>query len=115
MGEYSDIFVGLDVAKDRHAVAIAEGGRDGDLRYFGEIGSDAASVRALVRKLAAPGRRLRFCYEAGPTGYGLKREIEALGHECVVIALDLSRICAAPSARLGHLAFESQGAFASQC
>jgi hypothetical protein len=29
--------------------------------------------------------------------------------------LDLSRICAAPSARLGHLAFEGQGAFASQC
>jgi hypothetical protein len=29
--------------------------------------------------------------------------------------LDLSRICAAPGARLGHLAFEGQGAFASQC
>ena len=29
--------------------------------------------------------------------------------------VDLSRICAAPSARLGHLAFEGQGAFASQC
>ena len=29
--------------------------------------------------------------------------------------LDLSRICAAPSARLGHVAFEGQGAFASQC
>jgi nitrile hydratase len=27
----------------------------------------------------------------------------------------LSRICAAPTARLGHLAFEGQGAFASQC
>jgi DNA replication protein DnaC len=30
-------------------------------------------------------------------------------------ALVLSRNCAAPSARLGHLAFEGQGAFASQC
>lgn len=29
--------------------------------------------------------------------------------------MDLSRICAAPSARLGHLAFEGQGAFTSQC
>jgi hypothetical protein len=29
--------------------------------------------------------------------------------------VDLSRICAAPGARLGHLAFEGQGAFASQC
>jgi hypothetical protein len=31
------------------------------------------------------------------------------------LELVLSRICAAPSARLGHLAFEGQGAFASQC
>ena len=29
--------------------------------------------------------------------------------------LVLSRICAAPSARLSHLALEGQGAFASQC
>jgi hypothetical protein len=28
--------------------------------------------------------------------------------------LDLSRICAAPIARLSHLAFEGQGAFSSQ-
>ncbi len=31
------------------------------------------------------------------------------------LRLDLSRICAAPNARLGHLAFEDQGAFACQC
>ena len=29
--------------------------------------------------------------------------------------MDLLRICAAPSARLGHLAFEGQGAFAARC
>ena len=33
----------------------------------------------------------------------------------LLLTVDLSRICAAPSARLGHLAFEGQGAFASQC
>ena len=31
-----------------------------------------------------------------------------------ILELVLSRICAAPSTRLGHLAFESQGAFPSQ-
>lgn len=36
-----------------------------------------------------PGVRLRFCYEAGPTGYGLKRLIEALGHNCAVTAPSL--------------------------
>lgn len=54
MGEYSDIFVGLDVAKDRHAVAIAEGGRDGDLRYFGEIGSDDATGQIDANTRARP-------------------------------------------------------------
>jgi len=36
---------------------------------------------------AAPGEkynRVQFCYEAGPTGYGLYRLITALGHDCAV-------------------------------
>ncbi len=33
--------------------------------------------------------RLRFCYEVGPTGYGLKRLIEDMGHACAVIAPSL--------------------------
>lgn len=89
MEDNNALFVGLDVSKDRHAVAVAESGRNGEVRYLGEISSDNASVGRLVRKLARPGLRLRVCYEAGPTGYGLKREIEALGHECAVIAPSL--------------------------
>lgn len=89
MEEHTEIFVGLDVAKDRHAVAVAEGGRSGELRYLGEIGANEGAIRRLVKKLARPGVRLRFCYEAGPTGYGLKRTIEELGHECAVIAPSL--------------------------
>ena len=89
MKEYTEVFVGLDVAKDRHAVAIAEEGRNGEVRYLGEVGADDASIRRLVRKLERPGVRLRFCHEAGPTGYGLKRAIEALGHDCAVIAPSL--------------------------
>ena len=89
MGENGEVFVGLDVSKDSHSVAIAEARREGDVRSFGEIGSDAASVRRLVRKLERPGVRLRFCYGAGPTGYGPKRRIEALGHDCAVIAPSL--------------------------
>ena len=89
MVEDSELFIGLDVSKDSHAVAVAEGGRGGEVRSHGEIGSDAASVRRLVRKLDRPGLRLRFCYEAGPTGYGLKRLIEEMGHECAVIAPSL--------------------------
>ena len=89
MVECSDLFIGMDVSKDRHAVAVADGGRDGEVRYFGEIGSDGGSVRRLVRKLERQGVDLRFCYEAGPTGYGLQRLIEGLGHEFAVIAPSL--------------------------
>ncbi len=89
MVDCSEVFIGLDVSKDRHAVAVADGGRDGEVRYFGEIGSDGGSVRRFVRKLEGRGVALRFCYEAGPTGYGLQRLIEGLGHDCAVIAPSL--------------------------
>ena len=79
----------IDASKDRHAVVVADCGRDGEVGFHGEIESDDASVRRLVRKLERSGARLRFCYEAGPTGYGLERLIEGLGHECAVIAPSL--------------------------
>ena len=31
-------------------------------------------------------RELHFCYEAGPCGYGIQRQLTVAGHECVVIA-----------------------------
>jgi len=37
MGEYSEAFVAFDVAKIKHAVAVAEGGRTGEVRFLGEI------------------------------------------------------------------------------
>lgn len=89
MEEYTEVFVGLDVAKARHAVAIAEDGRQGEVRYFGEIGADAESVRRLVVKLRKRHARLHFCYEAGPTGYGLYRQLTGLGHACTVVAPSL--------------------------
>ena len=80
MEQHTDIFVGLDVAKTRHAVAIAEDGRTGEVRYFGEIDANTESVRRLAAKLAKRHGKLHFCYEAGPTGYGLYRQLTQLGH-----------------------------------
>ena len=40
-------------------------------------------------KLSGKYQQLLFCYEAGPTGYGLHRQITALGHDCSVIAPSL--------------------------
>jgi transposase len=87
--DHSEAFVGIDTSKLRHAVAIAEAGRMGEVRFLGEIENTDAAVAKLVSKLAAKYRRLMFCYEAGPTGYGLHRLIESLGHECMVVAPSL--------------------------
>ena len=35
MAEHTEVFVGLDVAKSRHAVAVADDGRNGEIRYLG--------------------------------------------------------------------------------
>lgn len=86
MGDDSAIFIGLDVAKMKHAVAVADDGRHGEVRYLGEIGSAATSVRRLVSQLEKRHARLHFCYEAGPTGYGLYRQLTAMGHRCSVVA-----------------------------
>jgi transposase len=80
------VFIGLDTHKETIAVAIAEDGRDGEVRYYGQIDNQPPAVLKLVKKLASKYGRLRFCYEAGPCGYGLQRLIAGLGHECVVIA-----------------------------
>ena len=89
MANHSEIYVGIDTSKLRNAVAIAEGGRSGEVRYFGEIDNTPAAVRGLAKKLSRKHSRLTFCYEAGPTGYGLYRLIRSLGHECIVVAPSL--------------------------
>ena len=83
MEGYSEVFVAFDVAKLKNAVAIAEAGRAGEVRYLGEIENTAEAMRRLVVKLSARYARPIFCYEAGPTGYGLHRWIKALGRECL--------------------------------
>jgi transposase len=89
MGDYTEVFVGMDVAKLKNAVALAEAGRNGEIRYLGEVENTPEATRKLVAKLAAKYSRITFCYEAGPTGYGLHRWIKELGYECQVIAPSL--------------------------
>jgi transposase len=89
MGQDSAAFVAFDTSKSRHAVAIAEGDRDGEVRYLGEIDNSDGAVVGLLKKIVAKHSRVTFCYEAGPTGYGLYRLISSLGHECLVVAPSL--------------------------
>ncbi len=76
-------FVGLDVHAETIAIAIAE--QDGEVRSLGVIPNREDSVRKLVRKLGTM-EELRFCYEAGPTGYVLYWQLTRMGAKCEVLA-----------------------------
>lgn len=89
MIDHIEAFVAFDTAKSRSSVAIAQAGRTGEVRFLGEIENSAAATAKLVRKLAGRYARLTFCYEAGPTGYGLYRQIRRLGYDCIVAAPSL--------------------------
>lgn len=80
-------YVGLDVSKEKIAVAIAEEGREAP-RYYGMIPHSLEATRKLVKKLGDK-KQIKVCYEAGPTGYPLYRFFLSLGIECFVIAPSL--------------------------
>jgi transposase len=87
--DHSVAYVALDTSKLRNAVAIAEAGRNGEIRYLGEIDNAPAATAKLARRLAKRHAALTFAYEAGPTGYGLYRQLKSLGHDCIVVAPSL--------------------------
>jgi transposase len=82
-------YIGLDVHKVSISVTVAEEGRNGEVRFLGAIPNTSLDVAKLARRLAKDGRRLEFCYEAGGCGYGLYRQLTALGHGCMVVAPSL--------------------------
>lgn len=81
-------YVGLDVHKETIAVSVAEA-NGGEVRYLGEIANTPEAVEKLVRQLRKNGATLSFCYEAGPCGYGLHRQLSDLGWDCQVVAPSL--------------------------
>src|SRR6516165_6411164 len=82
-------YVGLDVHKEGIVVAVAEGGARGEVREYGRIANTRSALDGLARKLGREGVKLRFCYEAGPCGYGIQRQLSAGGHDCIVVAPSL--------------------------
>jgi transposase len=80
-------YVGLDVHKATIAVAVADEGR-GEVRAYATIKNTPAAVAQLVKKLG-PAEQLECCYEAGPCGYGLERQLRGLGAACSVVAPSL--------------------------
>ena len=88
MNEFNSVYVGLDVHKETIAVAVARPGRTAP-EYLGAIENSSAALRKLIQRLGPNGEVLNVCYEAGPCGYGLYRELTAWGHRCQVVAPSL--------------------------
>lgn len=84
MQERNKIHVGLDVHQASISVAAAEPGREG-ARLIGKVPHDVARLLKVLAKLGTP-EALHIVYEAGPTGFGLQRALEARGYTCEVIA-----------------------------
>jgi len=68
MKQYSEAFIGFDTAKKKHAVAIADVGRESEIRYLGEIDSSPAAVERMIRKLAGRYEKLPFLLRSGSDG-----------------------------------------------
>lgn len=81
-------YVGLDVHKATIAVSVASGTSD-EVRYFGDIPNTTEAVNKLIQQLRKDASTLSFCYEAGPCGYGLYRQLSDLGWQCHVVAPSL--------------------------
>ena len=80
-------YVGLDVSKEIIAVAVADAGREAP-RSLGNIENTPEAIRKLMKRIG-DGADLEVCYEAGPTGYGLYRQLKEMGIPCMVVVPSL--------------------------
>jgi transposase len=85
------LYIGLDVHKDSIVIAIAEPGRNGEIRNFGTITNDLQALEKAINRIrkAHPDAILEIAYEAGPCGFGIARRLKQLKVSCLVAAPSL--------------------------
>lgn len=81
-------YVGLDVHKDSIVIAVAREGREAAMNWK-TIPYDGVRLRKALKLLTKGSELLKVCYEAGPTGFGLCRQLREAGIDCMVVAPSL--------------------------
>jgi transposase len=81
-------YVGMDVHMESVTVAIAHKGRS-DPMLWGEVVNRPLDIRRMAKRLKGKYGSVAFCYEAGPCGYEIYRDMASLGHTCIVAAPSL--------------------------
>lgn len=79
------VYVGLDVHKATIAAAIASEGRE-QPTTVGVFSNDPSAIRKFFVGLQGRFGRVEVAYEAGPTGYGVHRQLTSMGIDCRVVA-----------------------------
>jgi len=78
-------YVGVDAHKKDLFIAMLVGDQTTPVTW--QLANEPKAVHRLIRRLEREATGpVRVCYEAGPCGYGLHRQLTALGVECVVVA-----------------------------
>ena len=67
-------------------IAVAEAGREGEVRHIGSIGGNLVALDKALRRLISKGGPLHVVYEAGPCGFVIWRHLSAQGLACDVVA-----------------------------
>jgi transposase len=81
------IFVGLDVHKTSISVAVTHKNSP-EVDFWGVIPNSPEAISKLFKKFTDL-KKVIFCYEAGPCGYGIYHQITASGASCFVVAPSL--------------------------
>jgi transposase len=81
------VFVGLDVHVATIAIAVARGSAAPEA--IATIRNEPGPLRKALQKLGST-EQLRVCYEAGPCGYTIARDLATHGIDCGVIAPSLT-------------------------
>jgi len=80
-------YVGIDASKKVNQVAMLVRTEKSPVEF--QVSNDAKGIRRLARRLKRDGDDVIACYEAGPCGYALQRQLKAAGVECIVVAPSL--------------------------